>query len=122
MIVICALLFSKFDLDVGKDFLNVAGRDNVSKARDGHANGPQKVMIDFEYMKSIAALVKRVDDQNRPAPMDLGSFAEVHDHADYVRWNDHGAPDWPESYDDWSPEYAQGQDAHWQEGEAQRLQ
>ena len=66
-------------------------------------------MIDFEYMKSIVGLVNRVDYQNRPAPEDLGSFAEAHDHAEYVHWNDHGAPDWPESYDD--PEYAQGQGA-----------
>ena len=50
-------------------------------------------MIDFEYMKGIVELVKRVDDQNKPAPMDLGSFAEAHDHAEYVQWNDHGAPD-----------------------------
>ena len=63
-------------------------------------------MIDFECMKSIVELVKRVDDQNKPAPMDLGSFAESHDHAEYVQWNDHGAPpDWPE--DEWTPEYDQ---------------
>jgi hypothetical protein len=75
-------------------------------------------MIVFGYMKGIVELVKSVDDQNKPAPMDLVSFAEAHDHAEYVQWNDHGAPDWPE--DEWAPEYAQ-QDAQWQDNDAQRL-
>ena len=83
MIVICTILFSKFDVDARKDVLNAAGRDSVSKNRQtGLPNGPQRVMIDFEYMKSIVELVERVDDQNKPAPMDLGSFAEAHDHAE----------------------------------------
>ena len=81
MIVTCTLLFSKFDVDVRKDVLNAAGRDGVSKDRlTGLPNGPQRAMIDLEYMKSIVELVKGVDDQNKPAPMDLGSFAEAHDH------------------------------------------
>ena len=71
-------------------------------------------------MKSIVELVKRVDDQNRPSPLELGSFSEVHDHAEYVHWNDQGSPEWPETYEDWSPECAQGQDAQWQE-DTQRL-
>ena len=91
MIVICTMLFSKFDSEVRKDVLNASGRDSVSKDREGHTNGPQRVMVDFEYMKGIVELVKRVDDQNWPAPMDLGSFADVHDHAELVHWNDTGA-------------------------------
>ena len=43
-------------------------------------------------MKSVVELVKRVDDQNRPYPMDLGSFAEAQDHTEYVYWSDQGAP------------------------------
>ena len=68
------------------------------------------VMIDFEYMKNIVELVKRVDDQNRPGPMDLGSFSETHDHAEYVSWNDQGAPEWPEDQGEWSADCAQGHD------------
>ena len=53
MIVICTLLFSKFDIDVGKDVLNAAGRHSVSRDRQtGLPNGPQRVMIDFEYKTS----------------------------------------------------------------------
>ena len=55
--------------------------------------------------------------------MDLGSFSEVHDHAEYVQWNDQGAPEvWlgPESYETWTPECAQDYDAHWGE-DTQRL-
>ena len=111
MTVICTLLFSKFDTDVRKDVTNAAGRDATSKDAGGLPNGPQRVMVDFEYMTSIVELVKRVDDQNRPSPMDLGSVAEVHNHAEHVYWNDQGAPEWTEGYDEWSPECAQGQDA-----------
>ena len=119
MIVICTLLFSKILIDVRKDVLNAAGRDSVSKDRQtGFPNGPQRVMIDFNYMTSIVELVKRVGVQNKPAPMDLGFVAEVHDHAEYVQWNDHGALDWPE--DEWTPEGAQ-QDTQWQHGNAHRL-
>ena len=101
MIVICTLLFSKFDSDARKDVLNAAGRDATSKDSGGLQNRTQRVMIDFEYMKSVVELVKRVDDQNRPSPMDLGSFAEGHGHAEYVHWNDQGSPELPENYDDW---------------------
>ena len=81
MIVICALLFSKFDSDVRKDVLNAAGRDSTSKDADsGLQNGTPRAMIEFEYMKSIVELVKRVDDQQKPSPMELGSFAEAHYH------------------------------------------
>ena len=120
MIVICTLLFSKFDSDVRRDVLTAAGRDGTSKDADGLANGTQRVMIDFEYMKNIVELVKRVDDQNRPAPMDLGSSSETHDHADYVHWNDQGAPEWPEDQGEWSADCAQGQEWSWPE-ETQRL-
>ena len=86
MIVICTLLFSKFDSKVRKDVLNAAGRDSTSKDVDsGPQNGTQRVMIDFEYMKSIVELVKRVEDQQKQSPMELGSFSEVHDHAEYVQ-------------------------------------
>ena len=71
-------------------------------------------------MKSIVELVKRVDDQQKPSPMELGSFAEVHDHAEYVHWNDQGSPEWPEIYDNWPPECGQGQDTQWNE-DTQRL-
>ena len=54
-------------------------------------------MVDFEYMKIIVELFKRVDDQNRPSLIDLGSFAEVHDHNGYVHWNNQGSPEWPEN-------------------------
>ena len=61
MIVICTILFSKFDVDVRKDVLNAAGRDSTSKDRvTGLPNGPQRVMIDFEYMKGIVELVKSI--------------------------------------------------------------
>ena len=112
MIVICTLLFSKFDSDVRKDVLNAAGRDSTV------LNGTEKVMTDFEYMKNMVELVKRVDDQNRPSPMDLGSFCEVHDHAEYVSWNDQGAPDWPDDQGEWTPDGAQ--DDPWPE-ETHRL-
>ena len=79
MIVICTLLFSKFDSEVRKDVFNAEGRDASSKDAGGVPNGTQPVMIDFEYMKSIVELVKKVDDQNRPSPMDLGCCSEVHD-------------------------------------------
>ena len=52
----------EFDSDVGKDVFNAAGRDAVSKDSGGLPDGTQRVMIDFEYMKSIVELVKRVDD------------------------------------------------------------
>ena len=81
MIVICTLMFSKFDTEVRKDVLNAAGRDGTSKDAGGLPNGPQRVTVDLEYMKIFVELVKRVDDQNRPSLLDLGSFAEVHDHA-----------------------------------------
>ena len=84
MIVIRTLLFSKFDSEVRKDVLNAAGRDASSVDERSVPNGTQRVMIDFEYMKSIVELVKRVDDQNRPSFMELGSFSEVHDHVEYV--------------------------------------
>ena len=84
MIVICTLLFSKFDTGVRKDVLNAARRDRTSKDAGGLLNGPQRVIVDFEYMKGIVELVKRVDDQIRLSPMDLGSLAEMHDHAEYV--------------------------------------
>ena len=71
-------------------------------------------------MKSIVESVKRVDDQQKPCPMELGSFSEAHDHAEYVQWNDRGIPEWQETYDDWSPECAQGQEAQWNE-DTQRL-
>ena len=112
MIVICTLLFSKLDSDVRKDVLNAAGRDSTVP------NGTEKVMTDFEYMKNMVELVKRVDDQNRPSPMDLGSFSEVHDHAEYVSWNDQGAPEWPEDQGEWSADCAQ--DDPWPE-ETHRL-
>ena len=102
MIVICTLLFSKFDSEVRKYVLNAAGRDSTI------TNGTDKVMTDFEYMKNIVELVKRVDDQNRPSAMDSESFSEVHDHADYVSWNDQGAPEWPEDQGEWSADCAQG--------------
>ena len=47
----------------------------------------------------------------------------MHDHAEYVQWNDQGAPEvWlePESYETWAPECAQDYDAHWGE-DTQRL-
>ena len=107
MIVICTLLFSKFDSDVRKDVLNAAGRDASSKDPVTHLhNGAPRVMIDFEYMKSIVELVKRIDDQQKPSPMQLGSFSEVHDHAEYVQWNDQGAPEWQDPYEAWTPECA----------------
>ena len=120
MIVICTFLFSKFDSDVRKDVLNAAGRDASSVDDKSVPNGTQRVMIDFEYMKSIVELVKRVDDQQKPSPMELGSFAEVHDYAEYVHWNDQGSPEWQKSYEDWTPECAQGYEAQWSE-DTQRL-
>ena len=120
MIVICTLLFSKSDSDVRKDVLNASGRDAASKDAGGLPNGTQRVMIDFEYMKSIVELVKRVDGQNPPSLMDLGSSSEVHDHPEYVHWNDQGSPEWPENYDDCPPDCAQGQDAQWHD-DTQRL-
>ena len=67
IIVICTLLFSKFDSEVRKDVLNAAGRDASSVDDKSVPNGTQRVMVDFEYMKSIVELVKLVDDQNRPS-------------------------------------------------------
>ena len=93
MNVICTLLFSKFATEVRKDVLNAAGRDGASKDAGGLPNGTQRVMVDFEYMKSVVEFLKRVDGQNRPSPMDLGSCAEAHDHAEYVYWNDQGLPE-----------------------------
>ena len=52
--------------------------------------------------------------------MDLGSCSEVHDHAEYVQWNDQGAPEWQDPYEAWTPECAQDHDAHWGE-DTQRL-
>jgi hypothetical protein len=50
MIVICTLLFSKFDNDVRKDVLNAAGRDASSIDPETKLlNGTERVMIDFEY-------------------------------------------------------------------------
>ncbi len=77
MIVICTLLFSKFDNDVRKDVRNAAGRDASSTDPETKLqNGTQRVMIDFEYMKSIVELVKRIDDQQKPSPMDLAVSAK----------------------------------------------
>ena len=48
MIVICTLLFSKFDSEVRKDVLNAAGRDASSVDAQRVPNGTQRVMVDFE--------------------------------------------------------------------------
>ena len=120
MTLICTLLFSKFDTDVKKDVLNAAGRDITSKDDQGLPNGTRRVLVDFEYMKCMVETVKRVDDANRSTPMDLGSFAEVHDHAEFVRWNDMCAPAWNEYDHEWTPDCAQYQE--WPtEGETHRL-
>ena len=41
MIVICTLLFSKFDTEVRKDVLKAAGRDSTSKDAGGPPTGPR---------------------------------------------------------------------------------
>ena len=64
--------------------------------------------------------VKRVDDSNLPALVDLGSFAKVHGHVELVQWNDMGAPDWSEYDHEWTPDFAR--DHEWPtEGETHRL-
>ena len=78
---------------------------------------PRRVQVDFGYMKTIVEQAKRFDDQLRPAPMDMGSFAEIRDHADFVQWNASGAPEWAEYEQDWSSECAQGQHSAWNDDE-----
>ena len=58
MIVICIVLFSKFDSDVRKDVFSSTGRD--------HKEGPTKVLVQFEYMRHMVENVKRIDYQNNP--------------------------------------------------------
>ena len=78
MIGICTLLFSKFDSKKRKDVLKPAGRDASSKDSGGFQNRTQRVMIDFEYMKSVVELAKRMDDQKSAIP--------------YVPWEFLGGP------------------------------
>ena len=85
MIVTCTLLFSKFDFDARKDVLSAAGRDNSSRDEDDRPDGPGRVLVDVEYTKTMVETVKRIDGENRPAPMDFGSFVETHDHAAFVQ-------------------------------------
>ena len=94
MIVIYILLLSMLDPEVRKGVLNAAGRDNDSTCADGRPDGPRRVFVDFEHTKSMVETVKRIDGQNRPAFMELGSFDEIHDHAAFVQWSDEGAADW----------------------------
>ena len=120
MIAVCTLIFSKFDTGARKDVLSAASHATSSKDEQGLPNETRRVLVDFEYTKSMVEAVKRVGDENRPAPMDLGSFAEVHDHAEFVHRRDVGAPDWSEYDHEWSPDCAQ--DHEWPtEEETHRL-
>ena len=114
MIVICTLLLFKFDPEVRKDVLNAASRDDSQ-------HGPTRVLAVFEYVKVMVENVKRIDDQNKPVPMDLGSFTEIHDHATYVQWNDDGAPDWSENGFECSQDCAEYQEAPHAEAGVQQL-
>ena len=90
------------------------------KDKDCRSNGPRRAFV--ECMKTIAEQVKRVDDQKRLAPINIGSFAEAHDHAELVQWICAGAPDVAEYDQESSPECAQWQHAaHLNDEETHRL-
>ena len=109
MTVICTMIFSKFDAEVREKFLNAAARDH------DEVSGTELVLTNFDYMKKMVEIVKKVDEQGKAVPMDLGSFAEAHDHSAYVAWNT------GEAQEEWTEEWPTAEQEEWPTGETQVL-
>ena len=99
---ICTILYYKFDFQFKKD----ADREPPTPLRecDGQImmdndGQPRTVAcrVEFEKMKKIVERQRQMESANKASPMDLSSL-EHHDHAAFVAWNEHGAPEdsWPE--------------------------
>ena len=82
-------------------------------------------MILFEDMKMAIEEVKKLDTHLKTNAMDLSSCTASgeHDHAQFVLWNDAGAPEtWePEWPQEWPQEETWPQEEQWNEGDIQKL-